>query len=120
MVLDVDRAQTVEIDADLKAGESLVFDGGPEVRVYDAKGRQKAVIAPKRPVPQLARGKQDASFECAFAGDTPTVVDAVTFRTRGEAEPCCRPLLLRPDAEIGSPDVDPVPELVGVLLHRPC
>jgi hypothetical protein len=41
------------------------------------------VIKLGRPVPQLAPGRQDVSFECAFDGAP--VVD-VTFKTRGEAE----------------------------------
>ena len=88
--LEVGRAQSLDLAVTLAAGESLVFDASGLARSYDAKGRQKAVIALKRPVPQLARGKQDVSFECAFAGDTPPVVD-VTFRTRGEAEPVLPP-----------------------------
>jgi hypothetical protein len=42
------------------------------------------VLKLDRPVPQLASGRQDVSFDCAFAG-APAV--DVTFRTRGQAEP---------------------------------
>jgi hypothetical protein len=84
--LDVGRAQSLDLAVTLAAGESLVFDGSGLARSYDAKGRQMAVTRLERPAPQLAAGRQDVSFECAFAGDTPPVVD-VTFRTRGEPEP---------------------------------
>jgi hypothetical protein len=82
--LEVGRAQWLDLAVTLAAGESLVFDAGGLARSYDAKGRQKAVIKLDRSVPQLVRGTQDVSFECAFDG-APAV--DVTFRTRGEAEP---------------------------------
>jgi len=84
--LDVGRAQSVDLAVTLAAGESLVFDGSGLARSYDAKGRQKAVAKIDRPVPQVAPGRQEVAFECAFAGDPPPLVD-VTFRTRGSAEP---------------------------------
>jgi hypothetical protein len=82
--LEVGRAQSLDLAVTLAAGESLVFDASGLARSYDSKGRQKGVIALDRPVPQLARGRQDVSFECAFDGAA--AVD-VTFRTRGTAEP---------------------------------
>jgi len=84
--LDVGRAQSVDLAVTLAAGESLVFDASGLARVYDAKGRQKGVTRLDRPAPMLAAGRQEVSIDCAFAGDTPPVVD-VTFRTRGTAEP---------------------------------
>ena len=80
------RAQVIDLAVTLAAGESLVFEGGGLARSYDAKGRQKGVAKLDRAVPQLLPGRQDVSFECTFAGDTPPNVD-VTFRARGEAEP---------------------------------
>jgi hypothetical protein len=88
--LDVGRAQSVDLAVTLAAGESLVFDASGLARVYDAKGRQKGVTRLDRPAPMLAAGRQEVSFDCAFAGDTPPVVD-VTFRTRGTAEPVMPP-----------------------------
>ncbi len=82
--LEVGRAKSLDLAVTLAAGESLVFDASGLARSYDAKGRQKGVVRLDRPAPQLARGKQDVSFECAFAG-APAV--DVTFRTRGAAEP---------------------------------
>jgi hypothetical protein len=88
--LEVGRAQSLDLAVTLAAGESLVFDASGTARSYDQKGRQKAAVRLDRPVPQLAPGRQDLSFECAFAGDAPPVVD-VTFRTRGEPEPARPP-----------------------------
>jgi hypothetical protein len=82
--VEVGRAQSLDLAVTLAAGESLVFDGSGLARSYDAKGRQKGVIKLDRPVPQLAGGRQDVSFDCAFDG-APGV--EVTFRTRGAAEP---------------------------------
>ncbi len=84
--LEIGRAQSLDLAVTLAAGESLVFDAVGLARSYDGMGRQTGVVKQDRPVPQLAAGRQDVSFECAFAGDAPPVVD-VTFRTRGEAEP---------------------------------
>jgi hypothetical protein len=100
--LDVGRAQSLDLAVTLAAGESLVFDGSGLARSYDAKGRQMAVTRLERPAPQLAAGRQDVSFECAFAGDTPPVVD-VTFRTRGEPEP------VRPPTPTGDGRRDTMP-----------
>ncbi len=83
--LEIGRAASLDLAVTLAAGESLVFDAVGLARSYDGKGRQTGVVKLDRPVPQLAAGRQDVSFECAFAGDAPPVVD-VTFRTRGEAE----------------------------------
>jgi hypothetical protein len=83
--MEVGRAQSLDLAVTLAAGESLVFDAGGVARSYDAKGRQKGVLTLDRPVPQLASGRQDVSFDCAFAGDGAPIVD-VTFRTRGAAE----------------------------------
>jgi hypothetical protein len=82
-VLEVDHAMTVAIDAELQQGESLVFDGA-EVRVYDAKGRQRGLLS-VGPAPRLAPGTHTIVFDCAFSGDAAPAIE-VTFRTRGAAE----------------------------------
>ena len=72
-----------EIPAELKAGESLVFAGEGDARVYDAKGRQARTAAVSQPVPILPSGPSVVGFSCAFSGQ---VGVAVVFRTRGRAE----------------------------------
>ena len=87
--LEVDRTQVIQIDAQLKAGESLVFDGGTVARVYDDKGRQTQAVAVTKPAPRTAPGPHAIGFDCTFEGDTPPAVE-LTFRTRGAAEPVGR------------------------------
>jgi hypothetical protein len=84
--LEFDGGQVVTLDVELTAGESLVLDGGPAARVYDAKGRQRATVAVAGAVPRLATGAHTVGFDCTFSGDPTPAVD-VTFRTRGAAEP---------------------------------
>jgi hypothetical protein len=86
--MEVGRAQSLDLAVTLAAGESLVFDAGGLARSYDAKGRQRSVLKLDRPIPELAPGRQDVSFECAFDG-APVV--EVTFTTRGEPEAVRRP-----------------------------
>ena len=79
---EVDR-RTLEVAAEVKAGESLVFAGDGDARVYDAKGRQTRTATVTRPVPWLPAGASTVGFDCVFSGE-PKVT--VTFPTRGEAE----------------------------------
>jgi len=83
--LGVGGAPSLDLGVTLGAGESLVLDASGSARTYDAKGRQNGVVRPGRPIPRLAPGKQEVSFDCAFTGDPPSVVE-VTFRTRGPAD----------------------------------
>jgi hypothetical protein len=71
------------LNAELKAGQSLVVDGGPAAHVYDAKGRQTAMIALARPAPRLPSGRLTVLFDCVFAGDAPPAVD-LPFGMRGK------------------------------------
>jgi hypothetical protein len=84
--LEIDHAQVIELNAQLQAGESLVFDGGAAARVYDAKGRQTATVALAKAAPRLAPGPHAVAFSCVFTGDRAPAIEA-TFRTRGAAEP---------------------------------
>jgi hypothetical protein len=81
----VDAAAQVEFAVELQAGESLVGDGTPTARVYDAKGRQKGVVTASGGVPRLAKGTHIVAFDCRFSGDPAPRVE-VTFKTRGAPE----------------------------------
>jgi hypothetical protein len=82
LVFEVDAAAPVVFSVDLQAGESLVVDGTPTARVYDAKGRQRGTVDAEGTIPRLSPGARTVTFDCAFSGDTPPKVE-VTFRTRG-------------------------------------
>jgi hypothetical protein len=83
--MDVDRSQSIAFAVELKAGESLIYDGGAAARVYDAKGRQTATVAAATAATNLSTGAHVVSFDCQFAGEAAPTVE-VTFRTRGAAE----------------------------------
>ncbi|MGE5361898.1 MAG: hypothetical protein ACM3NQ_23025 [Bacteroidales bacterium] len=83
--LDIDRGASLEFDLELKAGHSLVYDGGASARVYDPKGRQIATVPASQAAPRLEAGRHVITFDCAYGGDESPVVE-VTFRTRGTGE----------------------------------
>jgi len=83
--LELDGSARLELPVELKPGESVVCDGTAAVRVYDAKGRQTAVVTLRAAPPVISAGRHTIGFDCAFAGDQPPFVEA-TFKTRGAAE----------------------------------
>jgi hypothetical protein len=85
LAFEVDAAAQVVFPVDLQAGESLVVDGTPTARIYDAKGRQRGTVDAEGTIPTLPAGVRTLTFDCAFSGDTPPNVE-VTFRTRGAGE----------------------------------
>jgi hypothetical protein len=81
--LEIDGYLDLVYDVELRAGQTLLCEGGREARVYDDKGRQIAVAAASAAPPALARGTHRIGFEADFSGGAEAVV---TFRTRGAPE----------------------------------
>ncbi len=81
----VDNQVALEIQTELNAGESLVFDGVSHVRQYDSLGRQSKTIDVGAQIPRVSKGSHIIVFGCDFNGEkAPAVV--VTFRTKGKPE----------------------------------
>lgn len=85
VVLQVDRFAPIAIPGELAAGESVVFDGSSELRVYDALGKPKARHTLTVSVPRLAAGAHDVVMDSEFVGDEPPVVQ-VQFKGRAPGE----------------------------------
>jgi hypothetical protein len=83
--LDVDGVATIELPVDLKVGESLVCDGTPAVRVYDATGRQTSTFTLAAPTPTVAPGSHRIGLDGVLTGDGATRVEVIV-KTRGVAE----------------------------------
>ncbi len=65
--------------------QTLLCEGTAAARVYDAKGRQVAVVDARGAIPVVQPGKHEVRFDCEFRGAVaPAAV--VTFRTKGEGE----------------------------------
>jgi len=85
IVLQVDRFAPITIPGELAAGESVVYDGSAELRVYDALGKPKARHTLTVTPPRLSAGVHDVVMDSEFAGDEPPVVQ-VQFKGRGAGE----------------------------------
>jgi hypothetical protein len=83
--IDLDRYGTVSWSVELSAGQTLLCEGLPVARVYDAKGRQIRTVVAKGPVPVVHPGMHEILFDCEYKGAIHPAV-LVTFRSRGGAE----------------------------------
>ena len=83
--LEINDAASLELPIDLKAGESVVCDGTPVLRVYDAKGRQTYTITLKAPPPSLPHGPNSLKLDATFSGEAAPTVE-LTLRSRGTPE----------------------------------
>lgn len=84
-VLIVDNYAEVRLPVSLQAGESLVVDGTTLVRIYDAKGRQRATYELPSALPKLTNGEHRIKADATFNGDTPLSMQ-LRFKTMGTAE----------------------------------
>lgn len=79
---EIDRSATLSFPVELATGQTLLCEGTPTARVYDAKGRQIKTVQASGPTPILHTGKHEIHFDCAFTGPMyPAAI--VTFRTKG-------------------------------------
>lgn len=85
IVLQVDRFAPITIPDELAAGESVVYDGTAELRVYDALGKPKARHTLTALPPRLAAGAHDVVLDSEFVGDDAPVIQ-VQFKGRGAGE----------------------------------
>ncbi|MFN0099761.1 MAG: hypothetical protein ACKVS7_13885 [Gemmatimonadaceae bacterium] len=85
IVVQVDRFAPITIPGELAAGESVVYDGTAELRVYDALGKPKERHTLTAAPPRLAPGAHDVVMDSEFVGDEAPVVQ-VQFKGRGAGE----------------------------------
>ncbi len=83
--IQVDRYTEVALLIELSAGESLVCDGTPTVRVYDAAGRPKARYLMPAPPPVVAQGTHTITLDSEFSGDESPRLE-VQFKGLGRME----------------------------------
>lgn len=88
--LEVDRAVTVEIPGEVRAGQSVLLEADGIVRVYDAKGSHVRSQPLPGKAPALRSGANHIRFDCDFDGDQPPKV-SIAFKTRGAPERITRP-----------------------------
>jgi hypothetical protein len=73
--IQLDNYADIEIEQELKAGETLICDGTSVLRVYDEKGKQKSTIELSSKIPLLTVGKHRITFSAGFAGEEPPRVE---------------------------------------------
>ncbi len=84
-VFEVDNYSSITFPVELNVGQSLLFEGGTVIRIYDEKGRQIKSINTNVPIPKLSTGKHIIAFNCEFASDSNANV-TVSFKTIGKPE----------------------------------
>jgi hypothetical protein len=83
--IQLDSYAEIEIEQELKPGETLICDGTNLLRVYDEKGKQKNVIEVSSKIPVIAIGKHQLICNAAFTGDETPAVE-FTVKTLGKPE----------------------------------
>ena len=80
---EIDRAATLRIPVEVRAGQTLLVERDAIARVYDAKGSQVKSVVLTTKLPVLRAGKNPLMFDCEFQGDAPPKV-TVTFKSIGQ------------------------------------
>jgi len=73
--LQIDNYAEIEIDQELKPGETLICDGTNVLKVYDDKGKQKNTIKLSSKIPVLTVGKHQVKSSAAFGSDEPPKIE---------------------------------------------
>lgn len=85
IVLTLDRFAEVRLPVTLHTGESLMVDGTPLVRVYDAKGRQRATLTLDAAPPHWHNGTNRFKLDATFKGDTSPSLQ-IRLKSQGNPE----------------------------------
>ncbi len=83
--IEIDGYIQVEIDAEIAAGQRIVFDGTETVRIYDSDGRQINTIELPRPAPDLSPGHHQLALSGEFTGN-PAAKAVLRLKSLGEPE----------------------------------
>ena len=80
---EIDRAATLQVPVEVKAGQTLLVERDAIARVYDARGTQVKSVPLTTKLPLVQSGTNHLQFDCEFQGDTPPKV-VVIFKTVGQ------------------------------------
>jgi hypothetical protein len=83
--IEVDKFFKVNIPASLKKGQSVVWDGSNQVKLYNEKGQIIKGIAIDNSLPLLKEGKHSIRIDAAFAGSDETLIKG-TVKLKGGIE----------------------------------
>lgn len=83
--LEIDNYLTLTIPAPLKAGQTLICDGTPLLRVFGADGRQVSKHLLDQPLPELAAGRHTVLVDATFESGTELSLNG-HFKSLGEGQ----------------------------------
>jgi hypothetical protein len=83
---EIDNYLTLTIPAPLKAGQTLICDGTPVLRVFGSDGRQIATQTLDQPPPQLAAGPHTVILDAVFETGAGLSLSC-HFKSLGEGQP---------------------------------
>jgi hypothetical protein len=83
--IEVDNFFKVNIPASLKKGQSVVWDGSNQVKLYNEKGQIIKGLAIDNSLPLLKEGKHSIRIDAAFAGSDETLIKG-TVKLKGGIE----------------------------------
>lgn len=88
--MQIDNYAEINIPLELKAGETVVCDGGNRLHIYTETGKYKTSHPLPAPPPTIASGAHTITFDCAFIGtETPKV--EMQFRQLSKKEMVLQP-----------------------------
>ena len=83
--IEVDNFFKVKIPASLKKGQSVVWDGSEQVKLYNEKGQVIKTIAIDKSLPNLQKGKHALRIDAVFTGGKDPVIKG-TVKLKGTTE----------------------------------
>jgi hypothetical protein len=83
--IEIDKFFKVNIPASLKKGQSVVWDGSNQVKLYNDKGQTIKGIAIDKSLPLLKEGKHSIRIDAAFTGSDETLIKG-TVKLKGGIE----------------------------------
>lgn len=83
--IEVDRFFKIAVPAELKKGQSLVWDGSDRMITYDEKGRKIGTVEVGKSLPLLQKGKHTIAVDAKLTGVDPVIKGTVKLMGTVEA-----------------------------------